>query len=111
MSPYAPGSLVEQVSRYRPRSARPRSHRLYDTARWKWFRRMVIQARPECEECLEAGLLDVRAVEVHHIVALEDGGAQLDEANVAALCKSCHSRHTLDERVRGNSTVRGAQTR
>jgi len=38
----------------------------------------------------------VPATEVHHIVPLDKGGSNADE-NLQALCKPCHSRHTLSE--------------
>lgn len=62
---------------------------------WKKIRALYISKHPLCEECEKAGRL-VPATEVHHIVPLAEGGSNADE-NLQALCKPCHSRHTLAE--------------
>ena len=61
---------------------------------WRKARRYFLAANPFCQMCLKNGRY-VDAVEVHHIKPISDGGAQFDEENLMALCKSCHSRITM----------------
>jgi len=56
---------------------------------------MYLAKNPLCAECEKAGRL-TPATEVHHIVAIADGGSDRDE-NLQPLCKSCHSRKTAKE--------------
>ena len=62
---------------------------------WKKNRALYISKHPLCEACEKAGQL-VPATEVHHIIPLDKGGSNADE-NLQALCKPCHSRHTLND--------------
>jgi len=62
---------------------------------WRKIRTLYISKHPLCEECEKSGRL-VPATEVHHIIPLDEGGSNADE-NLQALCKPCHSRHTLNE--------------
>lgn len=66
----------------RPTAAR----RGYDHA-WRKRRADVLAVRPKCDLCPK------RATEVHHRVPKVLGGTD-DDANLQALCKSCHSRIT-----------------
>jgi 5-methylcytosine-specific restriction protein A len=63
---------------------------LYDSPAWKALRAAVLAAHPWCG-------CGARTTEVDHVRAVRDGGAPLDEANLEALCKPCHSRKTLRE--------------
>lgn len=74
------------------------SKRLYASSRWLRLRRVVLAKRPLCEACLRAGVT-MQANEVNHRVALRDGGAPFDEANLELLCKPCHSRATQTEQA------------
>lgn len=67
---------------------------LYSSKRWRMLRRRILAANPRCTSC---GRL---ATEVDHIVAIRDGGAELDPANLQGLCRSCHSRKTANEVLR-----------
>src|SRR5678815_2883896 len=70
---------------------------IYNSKRWKQFRRKILNERPWCEDCLAKGLTpnyltqvcnDTGAGlsrDVHHIVDLTDGGAPFDPDNVKAL--------------------------
>ena len=40
-----------------------------------------------CQECGKAGML-----EVHHVKALREGGAELELENLKSLCRKCHFR-------------------
>jgi len=67
----------------------------YD-ARWQRLRLAFLSAHPLCAHCMRDGVLR-QATEVDHIRRISDGGARLDQANLQALCKSCHSRKTATE--------------
>jgi 5-methylcytosine-specific restriction enzyme A len=68
------------------------SERGYD-ALWRSYRRAYLMRYPLCRDCMKQGRVVV-ATEVHHIVALRDGGDRLDAANCMPLCHSCHSTRT-----------------
>jgi hypothetical protein len=57
--------------------------------------------RPICELCDRT-----LANEVHHKVAMEDGGAKYDLDNLVSTCKPCHSREHAGSRRRGGSCER-----
>ena len=61
--------------------------------RWRKIREIFLMAHPLCDECRRVGRL-TPATEVHHIIAVQDGGSDADE-NLQALCKPCHSKKTL----------------
>ena len=67
------------------------AQRGYD-ARWRRVRAWYLKRHPLCLDCQGEGRV-APATEVHHIVALRDGGTH-EETNLTALCKSCHSRRT-----------------
>lgn len=67
-----------------------RNRPVYNSKRWQVLRRRVLFEQPLCP-C--GGL----AVDVDHIVALEDGGAPYERANCQGLCRSCHSKKTRKE--------------
>lgn len=71
------------------------SGRLYDTLAWKRLRRLKLARDPLCEECLTLGR-HVAATEVDHVLSVSKGGAALDIANLASMCRPCHSRKTAD---------------
>jgi 5-methylcytosine-specific restriction enzyme A len=62
---------------------------------WEKIRALYLAKHPLCEQCEKEGRL-TPAAEVHHIVAVADGGSDAEE-NLMALCKPCHSRFTLKE--------------
>jgi len=59
--------------------------------RARWFR-----AHPLCVRCEARGLI-AQAVELDHVVSLEDGGAD-DESNLQGLCMPCHQEKTGEDR-------------
>ena len=87
--------LVEAGVRYCPRHKPKRRDASHYDYRWRKLRAMYIAKHPLCAECESAGRL-TPATEVHHIVAVADGGSDRDE-NLQPLCKSCHSRKTSEE--------------
>jgi len=71
----------------------PKSNKRYGRA-WKRIRDRYIKAHPLCEECKRNGIL-TPAEEVHHITPLSKGGGN-ERSNLMSLCKSCHSRITVE---------------
>ena len=66
-----------------------RHHHTIPSRAWDRVRRQVLDRDGwRCTRCGLAGLL-----EVHHLVALEDGGAELDPDNCTTLCRGCHVDH------------------
>lgn len=57
---------------------------------WKTIRKMKLASQPLCENCLKNGRY-TRAVLVHHIIPLEEGGSN-DSSNLMSMCQECHSR-------------------
>ena len=66
--------------------------RLYDTQRWKRARRQFLAEHPLCRDCRRAGRVKP-ATDIHHVVPRrqQHSGDDFDEANLEALCHSCHS--------------------
>jgi hypothetical protein len=58
-------------------------------------RREMIERRTKCHECEDY------ATELHHIIAVEDGGTD-DIENLMPLCKECHKEHTSDQTTERN---------
>jgi 5-methylcytosine-specific restriction enzyme A len=67
---------------------------MYASKRWAMLRRAKLARNPICEIC-DVALANA----VHHIVAMEDGGAPYDFDNVLSTCKPCHSRETRREQL------------
>lgn len=68
--------------------------KLYGTKRWRMTRRRKLHLDPVCEICQNAV-----AEEVHHRVAIRDGGDIYSLANLVSTCKACHSRETRREQL------------
>ena len=70
-----------------------RNHAAISSREWERVRLQVLDRDHwRCTVCGRAGLL-----EVHHLVALADGGAALDPENCVAMCASCHVAHHRHE--------------
>lgn len=99
--PMRPVALCSACGHQTPCAQHPprtrEKHALYNTARWRRFRLIILNDRPVCEYCQRRGYLTA-SNEVHHRIALKAGGAPLDPNNVDALCKPCHSRETSQGR-------------
>ena len=65
------------------------THDRYGRA-WQRIRDRYIASHPLCEKCAEAGRY-VKAVLVHHLRPIADGGAN-DAENLMSLCVSCHEK-------------------
>ena len=68
--------------------ARGYNHQKRYGGSWPKVRARYLHAHPLCERCAAAGRY-VKATLVHHILPLAEGGTH-DEANLQALCVSCH---------------------
>ena len=75
----------------------PGGGRIYSSDDIARLRLMKLRRDPLCARC---GKL---AEDVHHVVALADGGRNMME-NLESLCHSCHSTITARERVRETKT-------
>ncbi|GAP11756.1 HNH endonuclease [Bellilinea caldifistulae] len=69
--------------------------RLYDR-RWQKRREQWLTHHPWCEECLQQGFY-IPATEVHHLVPHRGNIEIFLNSPLESLCKSCHSRKTLEE--------------
>ena len=86
---------VREAGRMRRQFDGPRP---YDRRAWRDRIRPAQLARePLCRFCIEGGRVNA-AVDVDHI----DGDASNNAAaNLRSLCRSCHSRRTMRDQVRG----------
>lgn len=93
-APLMPLAPESPFTKDRSPQAFPQGNRLYDTAAWKRYRAWRLSIQPFCQACERKGLIAIRAVDVHHLVALRYGGAPYDSNNTENLCHSCHSAET-----------------
>ena len=78
-----------------------RGRSVYATRRWSVVRLLVLQRDGyTCRSCGAWG------GEVHHVRALEDGGAPFDLQNLRSLCRGCHFRAHHKKRPREQPEVR-----
>ena len=75
--------------RYNTERRDPEINKRYDDE-WSQIRDQYIVSFPYCEICRRYGKL-VRAVEVHHIKPLAEGGSN-NFSNLISLCHRCHAR-------------------
>lgn len=83
----------------------PEYKRIIHSREWAALRRRYITAHPLCEDCLQRGIYDAVAVEVHHVKPVGTGrtwaekcALAFDEHNLRALCHDCHVRAHKTER-------------
>jgi hypothetical protein len=62
---------------------------------FKTARREMIERKTKCHECEDY------ATELHHIIAVEDGGTD-DIENLMPLCKECHKEYTSEQTAERN---------
>lgn len=65
------------------------SNPFYATSAWKRKRREFLEEHPSCAMCGRP------AVIVDHIIPIRQGGGELDDGNLQALCQSCHSAKSI----------------
>ena len=68
-------------------------HRLYAGKTWRRVRKAKLAMDPLCERCKACGSIEA-ATEVHHKVAVRDGGDPFDVTGLESLCKPCHSKES-----------------
>lgn len=76
--------------RYNQERRDPAINERYNNEEWKQIREQYIVAKPFCEMCRKYGKLN-KAVEVHHIVPLSEGGTN-KFSNLISLCHRCHAK-------------------
>ena len=104
---HKPAGRPATTRKHQPDTRQSASKRGYDR-KWQRVRAIKLSSDPLCERCERHGIVEP-ATEVHHRIALADGGERLDTANLESLCKRCHSAHTMREaamRRRENVTAR-----
>lgn len=80
-------------------------NRFYQRKNWKAARSLQLQIEPLCRQCRKLGKFKEATV-VDHIIAIEDGGSELDQNNLQSLCASCHNAKTRhDNKPRGASNL------
>ena len=84
----------EQKEYDRGRKADP-FRRLYASKAWRRVREVKLAMDPLCERCKANGRIEA-ATEVHHRIAVRDGGDPFDVAGLESLCKPCHSRESAE---------------
>lgn len=92
-TPPLPGRYYCQLHRAERTKARKQDRTVYNSNRWKYLRRSVLNAHPFCAhpECEEL------ATDVDHIVPINKGGAPYERANLQPLCATHHGRKTRAE--------------
>jgi len=68
------------------------------SAKFKKARRDMMERKTKCHEC------ENYATELHHIIAVEDGGTD-DIENLMPLCKECHKEYTSEQTDERNKSV------
>lgn len=91
-SKWCPTHRTEHYRRQDAARTNKAERKLYQSARWRKIRAIVLAEEPLCRACRRAA-----SREVDHIVPVANGGAMWDRANLQALCKSDHSRKTASE--------------
>ena len=84
----------EQKESDRGRKADP-FRRIYTSKTWRRVREVKLAMDPLCERCKANGRIEA-ATEVHHRIAVRDGGDPFDVAGLESLCKPCHSRESAE---------------
>jgi 5-methylcytosine-specific restriction enzyme A len=65
---------------------------------WAKIRAIVLAEEPMCRVCLAKTPPRASAsLEVDHIVALEDGGAEAERSNLCGICRECHAEKSARE--------------
>jgi 5-methylcytosine-specific restriction protein A len=84
---------------------RDKTTKKYYGRSWELVRTVYINEHPFCEQCLKGGKF-TKTEEVHHKIPLSKGGTH-DMRNLMSLCKSCHSRISVETGDRWHDRKRG----
>jgi len=79
------------------RERRPEWRRLYNTARWRKLRLVVLADEPTCRLCSDRGKLSAATVVDHETPHKGDQTLFWSRSNLRALCKRCHDRKTASQ--------------
>lgn len=84
--------------------------KFYKSVAWIKKRKEIVERdNNECQRCKGLGLAtvgQVTALDVHHIVHLEDSWEKrLDDDNLVTLCRSCHNLQHPEKLKKFNSSV------
>ena len=88
----------EDAARRRNDPAQAKAEAVRQSSRWKHLRLVVLRAEPCCRPCVARGTTTA-ATEVDHIIALVDGGAPFERANLQPVCSPCHHAKSAAERA------------
>ena len=99
--PKRPKALVMPWAKKRPKEFRPEfssgsrtatdNSELYNSTKWRKFRRLYIVDNPLCEECKRNGKV-TEGKDIDHITPIRFGGEPFDFDNLQTLCKTCHNK-------------------
>ena len=78
--------------------------RLYDSARWKRLRRLVLTSEPMCRMCAEIGKATLASV-ADHVTPIAAGGDPWSLDNLQPLCAPCHDGAKAEQESTGR--IRG----
>ena len=92
--PWIKRKLANQASSPMPQELPVNFYRM---AAWRKLRARVLEAQPFCRECMSQQIV-TPAQMVDHIQPIRLGGAPMDEANLNAMCNSCHAKKSNKER-------------
>lgn len=93
----------QRHARQRDKQINRAGRSLYSTAKWKNTRKRKLFTQPICE-LQHPGCTQI-AEEVHHRMALKDGGEPYSMDNLVSACKACHSKETRREQLGSPSGV------
>ena len=91
---------AHQRAYYQQDNARrePEIRAFYDSPAWRRLSAAYRAEHPLCETCATEGR-ETPSQHVDHVISVREAPDRaLDETNLRALCKPCHSRRTLAER-------------
>jgi 5-methylcytosine-specific restriction enzyme A len=74
------------------RARRGDPNRIYDSARWRKLRLIVLRRQPVCMACSE-----FPSTVADHIIPIRDSGRPWDLENIQGLCSKCHGEKTNKE--------------
>lgn len=93
-----PNKIVRSWVPQRKAFEREKSNdKFYNSWPWRKFSKKFRMNNPLCVKCLEVDISTAVKV-VDHIIPINKGGNQLDEANCQSLCETCHNRKSGSER-------------
>lgn len=92
-------TILPHLANRKPAPRAAEDFSFYNTAAWRKLSAVYLRAHPVCAACEASGKPPyLPAVHTDHCIARDKhGGAELDWANLMALCKGCHGTKTRIE--------------